>query len=106
MSAHDGLFVTLHLLGAIHFIGAVLLGALVVEPMSRFPPWDKNRRLAEAIPQWECTFIVFGVFSAAIRTSIKGTMAPWQFRHTHRLAATRMVASVLVAKGMFSLWPC
>ena len=103
MSAYDGLFVTLHLLGAITFLGAVFFEVLVVEPLEKVLPLDESRRLARVIPERVRTFIVLGVFIAAIRTSIKGTMDPCRFRHTHRVAAARMVASVLLAKGMFSL---
>jgi hypothetical protein len=103
MSAYFGAFLTRPLWCALTFVGAVFFAVRVVEPLQKVRPLDESRRLAEAIPERVRTFIALGVLTAAIRTSIKGTMAPCRFRHPHRVAAARKAASVLLAEGMFSL---
>ncbi|GAB1488265.1 membrane protein [Opitutaceae bacterium] len=50
MITYYGLFVTLHLLCAITFVGAVFFEVLVIEPLEKVLPPDESRRLAEAIP--------------------------------------------------------
>lgn len=51
MASYYGLFVTIHLLCAIMFIGAVFFEVLVVEPIEKRLPPGIGGPLAEAIPQ-------------------------------------------------------
>ncbi len=57
MIAYYGLFVTLHLLCAITFVGAVFFEVLVIEPLEKILPADESRRLASAIPARVRTFM-------------------------------------------------
>jgi hypothetical protein len=146
MSSFYGLLVTVHLLCAIVFVGAVCFEVLVIEPLERKLPPGLGARLADAIPAhvrtfmpfvvallfttgglmfWihysarpdffqsrfgvlltlkaSLAFIVLGIFASAVRASVRGTMDPCRFRHTHRVVAILMLAIVLLAKGMFHL---
>lgn len=57
MASHYGLFVTVHLLCAITFIGAVFFEVLVVEPIEKRLPPDIGGPLADAIPKRVRTFM-------------------------------------------------
>lgn len=146
MAQYYGLFVTLHLLCAIIFVGAVFFEVLVIERLEKRLPDSLGARLADAIPEQVRTFMpivvallfltggamfwvhyssrpdffqtkfgimltvkvglaftVLGIFVAAMRASIAGTMDPCRFRYTHRIVAVLMLAIVLLAKGMFYL---
>jgi hypothetical protein len=46
-------------------------------------------------------FAVLGVFVVSIRASLRGTMDPCRFRHTHRLVLALMAGIVILAKLMF-----
>lgn len=50
MAHYYGLFVTIHLLCAITFIGAVFFEVLVIEPLEKKLPPGWGEKLAEAIP--------------------------------------------------------
>lgn len=50
MAAYYGLFVTLHLLCALVFVGAVFFEVLVIEPLEKTLPGETAAQLAEAIP--------------------------------------------------------
>ncbi|MBK9989860.1 MAG: hypothetical protein IPP19_03740 [Verrucomicrobia bacterium] len=50
MAQYYGLFLTLHLLCAITFIGAVFFEVLVIEPLEKILPDGLGEKLAEAIP--------------------------------------------------------
>lgn len=144
MASYYGLFVTVHLLCAITFVGAVFFEVLVIEPLEKLLPPDAGEKVAEAIPRhvrkfmpvvvallflsgaamfWvhystrpdffhtrfggllstkvALAFAVLGLFVAAIRASIKGTMNPCRFKSTHRIVAVLMLGIVLLAKAMF-----
>lgn len=146
MAAYYGLFITLHLLCAIIFVGAVFFEVLVIEPLEKQLAPGVGAQVAEAIPRrvrvfmpvvvallyltgaamfWVhfsarpdffqtqfgwlltakvlLTFVVLGVFVAAMRAAYKGTMDPCRFRYTHRLVGALMLGIVLLAKGMFYL---
>lgn len=51
MAAYYGLFVTIHLLCALVFVGAVFFEVLVIEPLQKTLPPGAGSRLAEAIPR-------------------------------------------------------
>lgn len=51
MAAYYGLFVTIHLLCALTFVGAVFFEVLVVEPMEKTLPPGVGCLVAEAIPR-------------------------------------------------------
>ncbi len=51
MAAYYGIFVTLHLLCALVFVGAVFFEVLVIEPLEKTLPPDTGARIAEAIPR-------------------------------------------------------
>ena len=51
MAAYYGVFVTLHLLCAITFVGAVFFEVLVIEPLERRLGGGLGARLADEIPQ-------------------------------------------------------
>lgn len=57
MASYYGFFVTLHLLCAITFIGAVFFEVLVVEPIEKRLPPAVGGPLAEAIPRRVRTFM-------------------------------------------------
>lgn len=57
MAAYYGLFVTLHLLCAITFVGAVFFEVLVIEPIEKKLPPGVGAQIAEAIPQRVRTFM-------------------------------------------------
>ncbi len=50
MSKYYGLFVTIHLLCAITFVGAVFFEVLVIEPLEKILPEGMGAKLADAIP--------------------------------------------------------
>lgn len=50
MAAYYGLFVTLHLLCALVFVGAVFFEVLVIEPIEKRLPPETGEQIAEAIP--------------------------------------------------------
>ncbi len=50
MAHYYGLFVTIHLLCAITFVGAVFFEVLVIEPLEKKLPSGLGAQLAEAIP--------------------------------------------------------
>ncbi len=50
MAQYYGIFLTLHLLCAITFIGAVFFEVLVIEPLEKRLPPGMGEKLAEAIP--------------------------------------------------------
>lgn len=50
MAAYYGLFVTIHLLCAITFVGAVFFEVLVIEPIEKKLPSGVGAQVAEAIP--------------------------------------------------------
>ncbi len=50
MAAYYGLFVTIHLLCAIIFVGAVFFEVLVIEPIEKKLPSGVGAQVAEAIP--------------------------------------------------------
>lgn len=50
MAQYYGLFVTIHLLCAIIFVGAVLFEVLVIEPLDKVLPEGMGAKLADAIP--------------------------------------------------------
>lgn len=146
MVAYYPLFLTVHLLCAITFVGAVFFEVLVIEPIVKTLPERAGAAVSDAIPQrvrgfmpavvallyltgaamfwvhfsarpdffqtrfgWlltakvSLTFVVLGVFVAAMRAARKGTMDPCRFRHTHRIVGALMVGIVLLAKGLFYL---
>jgi hypothetical protein len=51
MAAYYGLFVTIHLLCAIIFVGAVFFEVLVIEPLEQKLPSGVGAQIAEAIPR-------------------------------------------------------
>lgn len=51
MASFYGLFVTIHLLCALTFVGAVFFEVLVIEPVERGLPDETGRQLADAIPR-------------------------------------------------------
>jgi hypothetical protein len=146
MVTYYGLFLVVHLLCAITFVGAVFFEVLVIEPIEKKLPQGIGQQVAEAIPHrvrgfmpiivgllyltgasmfWVqfsarpdffhtkfgllltakvlLTFIVLGVFIAAMRAARRGTMDPCRFKYTHRIVGTLMLGIVLLAKGMFYL---
>jgi hypothetical protein len=50
MAQYYGLILTLHLLCAIIFVGAVFFEVLVIEPLQKVLPEELGQKLAEAIP--------------------------------------------------------
>lgn len=50
MAPYYGIFVALHLLCAITFVGAVFFEVLVIEPLEKILPNGMGEKLAEAIP--------------------------------------------------------
>ena len=146
MAAYYGIFLTIHLLCAITFIGAVFFEVLVIEPIERQLPPEVGEKIATEIPRrvrkfmpavvallfltggamyWvhfssrpdffetrfgvlltiklALAFAVLGVFVAALRASLRGTMDVCRFRSTHRIVAALMFGIILLAKGMFYL---
>lgn len=61
MAAYYGLFVTLHLLCALIFVGAVFFEVLVVEPIERSLPPQIGAPLADEIPRRVRRFMPFVV---------------------------------------------
>ncbi|MEZ0218287.1 MAG: CopD family copper resistance protein [Rariglobus sp.] len=57
MASYYGLFVTIHLLCAITFIGAVFFEVLVIEPIEKRLPLGVGEQIAEAIPRRVRTFM-------------------------------------------------
>ncbi len=51
MAAYYGLFVTIHLLCALTFVGAVFFEILVIEPLGKTLPPGIDKHIAEAIPR-------------------------------------------------------
>lgn len=51
MAAYYGLFVTIHLLCALTFVGAVFFEVLVIEPIEKTLPPGIGAQLSEAIPR-------------------------------------------------------
>lgn len=51
MAAYYGIFVTIHLLCALTFVGAVFFEVLVIEPIEKHLPPGVGHQLAEAIPR-------------------------------------------------------
>ncbi len=51
MASYYGLYLTLHLLCAILFVGAVFFEVLVIEPLEKRLPPELSRLLAEEIPK-------------------------------------------------------
>ncbi len=50
MAQYYGIFVTIHLLCAITFVGAVFFEVLVIEPLEKILPDGMGAKLADAIP--------------------------------------------------------
>lgn len=50
MAQYYGLFITVHLLCAITFVGAVFFEVLVIEPLEKILPEGLGAKLADAIP--------------------------------------------------------
>lgn len=61
MGAYYGLFITLHLLCAITFVGAVFFEVLVIEPLEKVLPDGISATLAEEIPRRVRTFMPYVV---------------------------------------------
>lgn len=57
MASYYGIFVTIHLLCAITFIGAVFFEVLVIEPIEKRLPLGVGEQIAEAIPRRVRTFM-------------------------------------------------
>lgn len=51
MAAYYGIFVTIHLLCALVFVGAVFFEVLVIEPIEKQLPPGAGHQIAEAIPR-------------------------------------------------------
>lgn len=61
MAQYYGLFLTLHLLCAIIFVGAVFFEVLVIEPIEKRLPPGTGEKLAEEIPRHVRKFMPFVV---------------------------------------------
>lgn len=61
MGDYYGLFITIHLLCAITFVGAVFFEVLVIEPLEKILPDGLGEKLAEAIPRHVRKFMPFVV---------------------------------------------
>jgi uncharacterized protein len=105
MAAYYGLFVTLHLLCALTFVGAVFFEVLVIEPMEKTLPPGVGCLVAEAIPRRVRTFMPIVI--AVLYTS--GTAMFWvhysarpDFFHTKfGLLLTAKILLTFIVLGVF-----
>ncbi len=61
MGNYYGIFLTIHLLCAITFVGAVFFEVLVIEPLEKVLPPGMGEKIAEEIPRRVRTFMPFVV---------------------------------------------
>lgn len=61
MASYYGLFLTLHLLCAVTFVGAVFFEVLVIEPIEKRLPSGVGEKIAEEIPRHVRKFMPFVV---------------------------------------------
>jgi hypothetical protein len=105
MIAYYGLFVTLHLLCAITFVGAVFFEVLVIEPLEKILPIDESRRLAAAIPARVRTFmpIVVAVLflTGGAMFWIQFSSRPDFFQTRFGLLLTAKVLLTFIVLGVF-----
>ncbi|HEY0966120.1 MAG TPA: hypothetical protein VGD88_01920 [Opitutaceae bacterium] len=105
MLAYYGLFVTLHLLCAITFVGAVFFEVLVIEPLEKHLPIDEHERLAAAIPTRVRRFMP-GVVALLFLTGgamfwIQFSSRPDFFQTRFGLLLTAKVVLTFIVLGVF-----
>lgn len=105
MIAYYGLFVTLHLLCAITFVGAVFFEVLVIEPLEKILPADESRRLASAIPARVRTFMPVVVailfLTGGAMFWIQFSSRPDFFQTRFGLLLTAKVSLTFIVLGVF-----
>ncbi len=105
MVSYYGLFITLHLLCAITFVGAVFFEVLVIEPLEKTLPPGVGHQVAEAIPHRVRGFmpIIVGVLylSGAAMFWVKFTTIPDFFQTKFGLLLTTKVLLTFGVLGIF-----
>lgn len=105
MASYYGLFVTLHLLCAITFIGAVFFEVLVIEPIEKRLPPGIGEQIAEAIPRRVRTFMPVVVallyLSGAAMFWVHYSARPDFFSTRFGLLLTLKIALTFAVLGVF-----
>lgn len=105
MAKYYGIFITLHLLCAITFIGAVFFEVLVIEPLEKILPDGLGARLADAIPAHVRKFMPFVVvllfLSGGAMFWVQYTMRPDFFHTRFGLLLTTKLALAFAVLAVF-----
>ncbi len=105
MASYYGVFVTIHLICALIFVGAVFFEVLVVEPMERSLPPEIGAPLADAIPRRVRTFmpIVVGLLylSGASMFAVQFSLRPDFFHSRFGWMLATKVSLTFVVLGVF-----
>lgn len=105
MAAYYGLFVTLHLLCALTFVGAVFFEVLVVEPIEKTLPPEVGCQIAEAIPRRVRGFMPFVIatlyLSGAAMFWVHYSARPDFFHTKFGLLLTAKILLTFIVLGVF-----
>lgn len=105
MAAYYGLFVTLHLLCALTFVGAVFFEVLVIEPIEKQLPPGVGHKIAEAIPRRVRVFMPIVVtllyLTGAAMFWVHFSARPDFFQTKFGLLLTTKVLLTFVVLGVF-----
>lgn len=105
MASYYGLFVLIHLLCAITFVGAVFFEVLVIEPIEKMLPDGVGAQIAEAIPRRVRTFMPIVVtllyLSGAAMFWIQFSARPDFFQSKFGWLLTAKVTLTFIVLGVF-----
>lgn len=105
MASYYGIFLTLHLLCAITFVGAVFFEVLVIEPLEKRLPDGLGARLAEEIPLQVVRFMPYVVLTLFLTGAamfwVHFSNRPDFFQSKFGLLLSLKVVLALVVLGVF-----